>query len=410
MRQESQTGPPIALWALGGLLCSMMLVLTACAPSAQDELPVRLLAHELKNTYPLRLGGLLVLTSNCESGPCLIGVDVNSGAKKWEWADEKGEIAELYHGLQAYSWGSLLALPFGRSLKVLDWQQGELVHDLPLGQGRAEPYLTGQGETVYAATYGQGPMGDGWAAGLEVSLATGRQAMLFRHVFSKGQTFKLMPPIRTQQGGCLIYSIMVYGREEGGQSWLIRRCPESDGTDTLLAYPRNRFGYGIARPPLRHPGERASYWQTTDGLLKLGHSDFAIAWESSLRAGILTSEIFDLDSLIIYPSESLCFYLASKVNGAVVDTLCGTPGTPGRLFLSAGEVLFVGGSDGLLYSWRPGAVTGLSAFGLPNNDMESARRLKRQLYADDEVIVLLEGSSWIILKRDAMLDYLVPAD
>jgi hypothetical protein len=371
-----------ALWIGGLLLCFLF--------SCETRVPVEQLpAHAFRNIYPIRLGNQLLLSSNCQGQSCLLAIDVHTREVQWRWLDTKNELASAYHGLQPYVTDSLLVLPFRQSLKVFRWPEGKLVYDIPFGQDQLEPYLSGVRQCVFFVLYSTTDYKNQYATIAELNLYTGQYRELHRRSINPGQVLKIMPPWQADESdSCIVYSTLSYSKETGGVSYLHRYCPQAGIQDSLLVYPVNPLGYGIARPFLADASTTYSYWQITDGLLKLDGAAFEIVWQTPLHAGILTSEIFDLDELLVYPSESLQFYLVDKQTGEITDTLLHTPGTPGRLFKSKQHILFASGSDGLLYRWDSSQSDSLQA---PPPLLPSMQRI---LYADDNLLVLLSEQYW----------------
>lgn len=370
------------LWVGGSLLCLFF----ACKTSAPIN---ELAAHTLRNIYPIRLENQLLLSSECEGQPCLVAVDCHTREVQWSWLDEHNEIESAYHGLQAYLTDSLWVLPFRQSIKVFQWPEGKLLYDIHFEQGQLEPYLRGVGHQVFFVLYQTPADGGHYGAIAELNLHTGQHQELVRRPIAPGQVLKMMPAWQASESdSCLVYSTLSYTREAGGVSYLHRYCQHVGTQDSLLVYPANAPGYGIARPFLPEATTPYTYWQTTDGLLKLDGAAFKIKWQFQLHASILTSEVFNLGEQLVYPSESLKFYAVDKSSGQVTDTLLNTPGTPGRLFKRQQLVYFAGGTDGLLYSWDPSDPTSLKPHSQPQPSIQ------RIMYADDELLILLHGNSW----------------
>jgi hypothetical protein len=393
--------PQAAFAAACGALCICLALLgLSCANQVPEQL-VLVPANRHKNLYPLYLGGQLVLTSECDGLPCLLSIDPASGARHWAWIDRRQELEGAYYNLSPYASGGYLAIPFPNSLKIFDMAAGGLKHDIPFA-GTVAPHLTGEGGQVFAASQ----IG-GRAELSSVDLTTGERAVLCTLSYAAAQAFICLPPIRERPGsGAFLHSILAYDRGRDARSFILRQPADGREADSLLAYPENPLGYGIARLPLLDTQAAASYWPLSDGLLRLGHQRFQIDWQRSLSAGILSSNIVLLDTMLIYPSDRSVFYFIDGQTGKLLDSLPAMPATPGRIFTSGEALFFVGGADGHLYRWQNVGRDKPQAFQHPGRGKSVGAAFRRQMYAGQGLLVLLDGTHWIVADEKALLDWL----
>ena len=362
-------------------------------------------ANRQKNFYPIYFGGQLVLTSECDGLPCLLSIDPASGARHWAWIDRHQELEAAYYNLSPYASGGYLAIPFPNSLKVFDLASGGLKHDIPFA-GAVAPHLTGEGGQVFVAAQIAGQ-----AELFSVDLATGKKAVLYTHSYSAAQVFICLPPIRERPGSdAFLHSILAYDPGRDARSYILRQPADGLEADSLLAYPENPLGYGIARLPLLDAQAGASFWPLSDGLLRLDHQRFQIDWQRRLGTGILSSAIVLLDTALLYPSDRSVFYLIDSRSGGVIDSLLDMPTTPGRIFKSGEALFFVGGVDGRLYRWRGVGAERPKAFQHPvlESNEAAGNSFRRQMYAGQGLLVLLDGVNWIVAHEKQLLDWPEP--
>jgi len=388
--------------------CGILIMLFwLCASSCQYPNPgeaiVRIPSNELKNFYPIQVDDQIILTSDCDGVPCLISIDINKRKKKWQWLDANDELKDSYHNITPYSHGNFLAIPIGNSVKVFDVAKGRLIHDILFENSSVEPYLSGIADAAIAVFYSEDRDGIRKAVTTGIDLVTGNKEELYHDIFPTSNIFKSMPPV-TVKDGIYIYSILTYNKDSGGTSYLIRFDSEKDIKDTLIAYEQNEFGFGIARPAIQDKDEGFSYWQTTDGVIKLNNRSFEIEWNCQVGSVILTSEIYCFEDKIIYPAENQSFFFIDINDGSISDIVKDTPGTPGKLFNNDNIIYFIGGADEYLYRWDYINSTQFDIFKLIQDDSEG--KFKRQIFVDERIFILLMDQHWLISNDEALLEHL----
>ncbi|MEQ8706985.1 MAG: PQQ-binding-like beta-propeller repeat protein [Phaeodactylibacter sp.] len=365
----------IVVW---GLLIS----LSGCSSVLQESWVVPCSGHF--EFYPLNWEQLLILSSSCDSEPCIKAIDLRSGEEAWSLSDTL--FKQVYYNFQPYLDERYLVLPVGRELICLSPKTGEILWQSRRSRS-GDSHVFGDGQFVYRSYVATSDSAFEW---IRFDLDSGRDSLLLMSPVSKASRCLMRSPVPFFDGrdSGLVSPVIDYEPRGLTESYLLLwKQEQSAAAVRHTIYPDNEQGRGPSLPPV--VAGKHSWWVASQDVVSFDLANEKIVWRVTLPHGLLTSRLtLHGDNLFLACEDEKLYAIAASTGK--LQWSSPIAGTPGRVFHAPEATYLIGGSDQVLYEIdrHKGQVLDRYAF------QGTGRKLRRVAYFGHGVAVLNDGRNW----------------